>query len=86
MQLSFELDALGGEFDPMQVTLPAIRAALESRSASNYRVELLPEINHMFQTASDMGSPPEWAALEETFSPSALELLTTWIQEHTQGP
>jgi len=78
--------ALGGEFDPMKVTLPSIRAALESRSESNYRVKLLPEINHMFQTAPDMGSPPEWAALEETFSPSALELLTNWVQEYTQGP
>ncbi len=37
-------------------------------------------LNHLFQTATT-GSPTEYAQIEETFSPAALDLITAWISE-----
>ena len=71
--------ALNGSLD-MQVlpsqNLPPIRQAL----AGNKRAEVdeLPGLNHLFQTAKT-GSPAEYAAIEETISPVALDKIATWI-------
>lgn len=71
--------ALNGSLDkqvlPSQ-NLPPIRQAL----ASNKRAEIdeLPGLNHLFQTAKT-GSPAEYAAIEETIAPVALDKMATWI-------
>jgi hypothetical protein len=41
-----------------------------------------PSLNHLFQTCKT-GSPDEYAVIEETFSPLALETVTGWIRKHT---
>jgi hypothetical protein len=40
----------------------------------------LPGLNHLFQT-SETGSPSEYADIEETFAPAALDVVTAWILE-----
>ena len=41
-------------------------------------IRRLPELNHLFQHAQT-GSPSEYAQLDETFSPEALDVLRDWI-------
>jgi hypothetical protein len=41
-------------------------------------VEELPGLNHLFQTAKT-GSPSEYAEIEETISPVALETIAGWV-------
>ena len=41
-----------------------------------------PKLNHLFQTCKT-GSPVEYATIDETFAPAALDLLTGWIAKHT---
>ncbi|HEY3974851.1 MAG TPA: alpha/beta fold hydrolase [Candidatus Sulfotelmatobacter sp.] len=71
--------ALNGSLDkqvlPSQ-NLPPIRQAL----AGNPRAEIdeLPGLNHLFQTAKT-GSPTEYAQIEETIAPVALDKMATWI-------
>jgi hypothetical protein len=43
----------------------------------------LPDLNHQFQHCFS-GSPAEYAAIEETFSPQALQLISEWILHHTR--
>lgn len=74
--------ALSGELD-LQVTkdnLPLIEAALRRAKNPDATTKLLPGLNHLFQHART-GSPAEYAAIEETFSPEALQLVGDWITE-----
>jgi len=41
----------------------------------------LPHLNHLFQTAKT-GSPMEYAKIEETFAPVAVEVMGDWISRH----
>ena len=41
--------------------------------------KVLPGLNHLLQTA-DNGSPTEYATIEETMSPVALDAITEWIE------
>jgi fermentation-respiration switch protein FrsA (DUF1100 family) len=73
--------AINGEKDlqvPPRQHLPAIRKALESAGNKNFEAEELPGLNHLFQTAKT-GSPSEYAEIEETMSPVALERIAGWI-------
>ena len=38
----------------------------------------MPSLNHLFQTAKS-GTPAEYAQIEETMSPVALEKVADWI-------
>jgi fermentation-respiration switch protein FrsA (DUF1100 family) len=73
--------AINGEKDtqvsPSQ-NLPAIRRALEAAGNKNFEVDELPGLNHLFQTAKT-GAPYEYAQIEETMSPVALDKIATWI-------
>jgi fermentation-respiration switch protein FrsA (DUF1100 family) len=73
--------AIGGEKDtqvPVKENLPAIRAALEQGGNKHFEVDELPGLNHLFQTAKT-GSPNEYAQIEETIAPAALEKIASWI-------
>ena len=73
--------AINGERDlqvPPKQNLPAIRAALEAGGNKEVVVQELPGLNHLFQTAKT-GSPAEYAQIEETMSPLALDTITRWI-------
>ena len=52
-------------------------ALRESRHV-DYSVEVMPGLNHFFQTA-DTGSPMEYGRIEETFAPVALERIAAWV-------
>ena len=63
---------------PPKQNLPAIRSALEASGNKHFDVVELPGLNHLFQTAKT-GSPSEYAQIEETMSPVALDTIARWI-------
>ena len=73
--------ALNGEKD-LQVlpkeNLEAISNALKKGNNENVTIKELPNLNHFFQE-SKTGSPVEYASIEQTFSPTALEEISNWI-------
>jgi len=76
--------ALNGEKDlqvPPKQNLPAIRNSLKAGGNKNFEVDELPGLNHLFQTAKT-GSPAEYAEIEETISPVALEKISSWIMKN----
>jgi pimeloyl-ACP methyl ester carboxylesterase len=79
--------AVIGEKDvhvPPDGNIEAIRDALETGDNRDYRVEQLPGLNHFFQTA-ETGAPLEYGKIEETISPTVLELVGDWILEYMKG-
>jgi uncharacterized protein len=73
--------ALAGEKDlqvPPKQNLPAIRKALEEGGNTHFEIDELPGLNHLFQTA-ETGAPSEYAEIEETMSPVAMEKIASWI-------
>jgi fermentation-respiration switch protein FrsA (DUF1100 family) len=73
--------AINGEKDlqvPPKQNLPAIRKALEQAGNQHFEIDELPGLNHLFQTAQT-GAPTEYAEIEETISPVALEKIASWI-------
>jgi len=75
--------ALNGEKDlqvSQEVNLPAIKAALRSGGNRKVKTVMLPGLNHLFQH-SETGSPDEYIKIEETFSPGAMELISSWIRK-----
>ncbi len=73
--------AINGSLDKQVLSsqnLPAIRKALEEAGNKHFEVDELPGLNHLFQTAKN-GSPAEYAQIEETMSPVALEKIADWI-------
>jgi fermentation-respiration switch protein FrsA (DUF1100 family) len=80
-QLTCAVLAINGERDlqvPPKQNLPAIKRALESSGNRRIEVVELPGLNHLFQTAKT-GSPGEYAQIEETISPVALDTIARWI-------
>ena len=75
--------ALNGELDlqvPPAENLAAIEAALREGGNEAFVVHELPRLNHLFQTA-ETGAPTEYARIEETMSPKAMDLVAEWILE-----
>jgi pimeloyl-ACP methyl ester carboxylesterase len=73
--------ALDGSKDlqvPPEQNLAAIRAALTAGGNTHFETVEFPNLNHLFQTATT-GSPSEYATIEETFAPIALDKIATWI-------
>jgi fermentation-respiration switch protein FrsA (DUF1100 family) len=73
--------AINGEKDlqvPPKINLPAIRKALEAGGDKSFEVIEMPGLNHLFQTAKT-GLVSEYAQIEETMSPAALEKMAEWI-------
>jgi pimeloyl-ACP methyl ester carboxylesterase len=84
-QVTCPVLALNGELDlqvPPTQNLPAIRAALDAGGNKHVQIEPLSGLNHLFQTAKT-GSPAEYAQIEETISPVALDAITRWISKVT---
>ncbi len=78
--------ALNGEKDlqvPPKENLEAIKAALEKGGNTSVTTMELPGLNHLFQEA-ETGLISEYAELEQTFSPKALEVVTNWIKEQVE--
>jgi pimeloyl-ACP methyl ester carboxylesterase len=63
---------------PPAQNLPVVEAALKAGGNAHHTVKELPGLNHLLQTATT-GSPTEYAQIEETMSPAALQLIAGWI-------
>jgi pimeloyl-ACP methyl ester carboxylesterase len=77
--------AIDGEKDKQVLAdqnLPVIEAALKKGGNPDYTVRRLPGLNHLFQTA-ETGGVGEYAKIEETMSPVALDLITSWVRQRT---
>lgn len=78
--------AINGQKDlqvPAKVNLEAIKNALDKGKNKNATVMELPNLNHLFQECKT-GSPEEYATIEETISPKALEEVKNWIQNQVK--
>ena len=87
MKVHIPVLALNGESDtqvPAHEDLEAIEQALKDGGNRDYKIVLLPKLNHLFQT-SRTGSPSEYGAIEETIAPVALETIGDWIVAHTRN-
>ena len=61
----------------------AIRSALENGKCERCRVEVVPNVNHLFQEC-ETGTIDEYARIEETFSKAVMEDIAGWILERTK--
>ena len=74
--------ALNGSKDlqvPPKENLAAIEKALKEGGNLNYKTMELENLNHLFQTC-ETGAVSEYAQIEETISPTVLEILRDWIK------
>lgn len=77
--------ALNGTKDlqvPYQQNLPEIEKALKSAGNTDVTIQELDGLNHLFQH-TQTGAPSEYAQIEETFAPEALEAMSNWIRAKT---
>ena len=87
MKVRVPVLAINGETDtqvPAKEDLAAIEQALKDGGNSDYKIVLLPKLNHLFQT-SNTGAPSEYGQIEETIAPIALQTMGDWIVAHTSG-
>jgi len=85
-ELDVPVLAVWGEKDtqvPPDGNRPQVDAALAASGNAEVTSVVLPGLNHLFQTAGT-GAPTEYAAIEETFSPVALDQISEWITERTR--
>ena len=79
--------AMNGTTDsqvPAQENLSAIESALRAGGNAQVTIAALPNLNHLFQT-STTGALTEYAKIEETFAPIALETMGRWIGEQVMA-
>lgn len=65
---------------PAAQNLPATEKALKAAGNKQFTVAELPGLNHLFQTATT-GLHTEYAQIEETMEPLALEKISGWIAQ-----
>lgn len=73
--------AINGDKDlqvPADVNINAIKNALAKGGNKKVTAKIVPNLNHLFQECKT-GSPDEYASIEQTFSPIALEEISKWI-------
>lgn len=78
--------ALNGEKDiqvAADINLSEIEKALKEGGNTNYRIEKLPSLNHIFQTC-ETGTVSEYGEIEETFSPIVMQIISEWIAKVTE--
>jgi pimeloyl-ACP methyl ester carboxylesterase len=80
-KLKIPVLALNGTKD-MQViakeNLAGWKTALEKAKNKNFKIVSLTGLNHLFQEAKT-GAPMEYGEIEQTISPQALDVITSWI-------
>jgi len=77
--------AVNGEKDlqvPPKENLSRIEKTLKDAGNKDVTAIQFPGLNHLFQTCKT-GSPTEYGVIEETFSPTALEAVTSWIRKRS---
>ena len=76
--------ALYGQNDlqvPPKVNMPLVQKAFADAGNKDADIRQFAQLNHLFQH-SYSGSPAEYAAIEETFSPEALQAISDWLAPH----
>ena len=68
---------------PPKENLAAIESALKKGGNTHVTIREFPNLNHLFQECKS-GAPSEYAEIEQTFSPLALDQITKWIQNQTK--
>ena len=63
--------------------LPAIAQGLRAAHNRDVTIRTLPQLNHLFQT--DPTAKSNYASIEETFAPSALQIIGDWLAARTRG-
>jgi pimeloyl-ACP methyl ester carboxylesterase len=66
---------------PPDENLPPIEKALKQAGNRDFKLMRPSRLNHLLQT-SETGLPLEYARIEETIAPPALEAIGEWIREH----
>lgn len=77
--------ALNGGKDvqvPPKENLAIIERVLKEGGNANVTIQELPGLNHLFQTCTT-GGPGEYATIQETFAPAALNAVSNWIRSRT---
>ena len=82
----FDAEKFESELASLQAEnpVPLFREALKTGGNSNFTLEKLPGLNHLFQTA-ETGSEYEYVQIEETISPKALTIIGDWILKQTSN-
>ena len=73
--------ALNGSKDlqvPAEVNLQVIEKTLAKAGNKKVTAKILPNLNHLFQECKT-GSLDEYEKIEQTFSPIALEEISSWV-------
>jgi hypothetical protein len=86
IKVNVPLLAINGELDlqvPPKENLELIEKAMKEGGNTNYKIAELKGLNHLFQEAKT-GSPNEYAKIEQTISPTALNMIYDWIMEITK--
>lgn len=58
--------------------LAAIASSLKKAVNKDFTIKELPELNHFFQECKT-GSPDEYTTIDQTFSPTALKEISSWV-------
>ena len=77
--------AVGAELDlqvPPEQNLPVIDAALRQGGNKDVTIVRLPGLNHLLQPAKT-GLPGEYAQIDATVAPVALDTIAAWMQKRT---
>lgn len=77
--------AINGDKDlqvPSKENLQAIQSALEKGGNKQITIKEMPGLNHLFQECTT-GLPDEYGKIEQTFSPKALDVISSWILQTT---
>jgi fermentation-respiration switch protein FrsA (DUF1100 family) len=85
-QLKIPVLALNGSRDVQvsaKLNLVAISAALADAGNSDFTVSELPGLNHLFQTCAKC-TVAEYGELDQTFSTTALAIVSDWLARHTR--
>jgi pimeloyl-ACP methyl ester carboxylesterase len=85
-EVSCPVLAINGEKDlqvASAINLEAIEKALEKGGNQQVTTKELANLNHLFQE-SETGSPDEYAEIEQTFSPMALDTVLNWLKKVIQ--
>lgn len=66
------------------LNLPPMRQAFVDGGNGDFEIVEIEGLNHLFQTAGT-GSPNEYAQIDETFAPAALDVIGDWILARVTG-
>jgi pimeloyl-ACP methyl ester carboxylesterase len=67
---------------PPEQNVEPMRSALQDSPSDDVTVRVLDGLNHLFQPA-ETGLPTEYAQIDTTMAPTALEAVSTWIRART---